>query len=296
MPEPVVAPAPVAPVAVPPTQPAAPASPAAPANPQGQRALQIAIDKEKALLAQRESIKAERQKLDAERAQHKDRLAALESKNLTKLLQAAGYTPDQIAEHIAKNGPGPDPKVLALEKELAELRSGVKDFQSKAEKAAADAKAAETAKATNAYKAELTEGIYTQSEKFPIIAFYKQGDAVIAEMQAQQKATGVIPSPEAAAAIVEERLGKGIDPQYDRLVGSAPILKRLEGALDRKGFKIVPKDAPAVVKPVVVKSIVPTAEKLAPATKIDPVISQRKQSPNDILKAIREKNAAKAQS
>jgi hypothetical protein len=214
------------------TQPPAPgAKPAETLAPDVAAASKQAAEKLK-LLRDRQALDTERTQFAEAQKKHTALVEAIGSKDPVKVLRAAGLTPEEVAKFML-NGAGTtaDPKHLALEEKLTAQAKAVEELQN-ANKAAAEQARKQ---AEQAARAETIAQIAEAKEALPWVNALEQGDAVIAEMQAEFKKTGVMPELEATAKVVEARIAAQMPTYIEKLVSFPAVKTLLEAALAKVG-------------------------------------------------------------
>jgi hypothetical protein len=148
--------------------------------------------------------------------------AAKASGDPTKALAALGFKPDQIAAFLANGGAAPKP----VDPEIAELKAKIAELTEAESKRTVAARTAEEQAARDEVLATIAE----DKETLPWVNALGQGDAVIAQMQAEHKKSGTMDYT-AAAKTVEARIAAQMPTYLEQLVAFAPVRAMLESVL-----------------------------------------------------------------
>lgn len=234
-----VVPPPVAP-AVPPAAAAAPVvPPAAPVVVPPVAVEKLRVLREQAQLAadraefvkQNEVLAAKQKALDEAAKSTAALSEAMKSKDPAKLLAAAGYTPEEIAQKLAPIAAPADPKVAELERRLSELDDRDKTRTEKQR----------TAEEQDA-REEALAAIAADKDGLPFVNALNLGDRVLTEMFEEHKKSGKM-DYEATAKAVEARAVASMPAYLDKLLATPALRTMVQASLAKLAAAAKPADA-----------------------------------------------------
>lgn len=225
-------------------------------------------------LSQVQKLQREREAFKNQQAQHAEKLkrvdaieAAKASNNPAKILEAAGFPKEKVAEWLL-NGESTvklAPEVQEIKSELEMTKQEFKAYKDELAAKAQEATKAQETEEAKAYRAEIVAQVETDA--FPLVKANGMAQRVLDVIKEHHEKTDGWLEPEAAAKYVEDKLAEQLPAYLDNLYSSPKMREITKAAIARAEAKDKPKEEPVVqktrVKSAQKKEVVqPTTKKL----------------------------------
>lgn len=183
------------------------------------------------LLRERDALNAQTAALEKEKQRVAEFNEAAKSRDAMRILQAAGFTSDEVARFLigAQAAPGATSTPAEKSETEKQLEEALRSIE--ALKQANDARTQSEKQAEE--QAARTEALHaiSESKELPWVNALGMGDAVLARMQAEFQKSGTFPELEATAKAVETELVAQMPAYFERLLQIPQVRSVFDAAL-----------------------------------------------------------------